>query len=94
MRVTASASDPASTNLSQQIVLDEKREEVKLNSTVNQIFIKAIDRTTRAMIFMANMAPPADNLLPYKKVMRYYQMENKIFAVVSYEAAKKIPLVE
>ena len=32
--------------------------------------------------------------LPYKKVMRYYQLENKIFAVVLYEAAKKIPLVE
>jgi hypothetical protein len=32
--------------------------------------------------------------LPYKKVMRYYQLENKIQAVVNYEAAKRIPLVE
>jgi hypothetical protein len=38
--------------------------------------------------------PKFAKVLPYKKVMRYYQMENKIFAVVSYEAAKKIPLVE
>jgi hypothetical protein len=38
--------------------------------------------------------PKFAKALPYKKVMRYYQMENKIFAVVSYEAAKKIPLVE
>ena len=33
-------------------------------------------------------------VLPYKKVMRYYQLENKIFAVVYYEAAKQIPLVD
>jgi hypothetical protein len=32
--------------------------------------------------------------LPYKKVMRYYQLENKIQAVVNYEAARRIPLVE
>jgi hypothetical protein len=32
--------------------------------------------------------------LPYKKVMRYYQLENKISAIVTYDAAKKIPLVE
>ena len=38
--------------------------------------------------------PKFAKVLPYTKVMRYYQMENKIFAVVSYEAAKKIPLVE
>ena len=33
-------------------------------------------------------------VLPYKKVMRYYQLENKINAVVMYEAAKQIPLVD
>ena len=38
--------------------------------------------------------PKFAKAVPYKKVMRYYQMENKIFAVVSYEAAKKIPLVD
>ncbi len=32
--------------------------------------------------------------LPYMKVMRYYQIENKIQAVINYEAAKRIPLVE
>ena len=38
--------------------------------------------------------PKFAKAVPYKKVMRYYQLENKIFAVVSYEAAKKIPLVD
>jgi hypothetical protein len=38
--------------------------------------------------------PKFAKALPYKKVMRYYQMENKIAAVVYYEAAKKIPLVQ
>jgi hypothetical protein len=38
--------------------------------------------------------PKFAKVLPYRKVMRYYQLENKIAAVVYYEAAKKIPLVE
>jgi hypothetical protein len=32
--------------------------------------------------------------LPEKKVARYYQLENKINAVVEYELAKQIPLVK
>lgn len=38
--------------------------------------------------------PKLEKALPYKKVMRYMQIENKIYAVVLYEAAKKIPLAE
>ncbi len=38
--------------------------------------------------------PKFIKVLPYKKVMRYYQLENKIFAVVNYEAASHIPLVD
>ncbi len=38
--------------------------------------------------------PQFAKVLPYKKLMRYYQIENKIQAVVNYEAAKRIPLVE
>mgnify|MGYP001814976629 FL=1 len=33
-------------------------------------------------------------VLPDKKVARYYQLENKIDAVLEYEMAKRIPLVE
>lgn len=32
--------------------------------------------------------------VPYKKVMRYYQLENKILAVLMYDAARQIPLVD
>jgi hypothetical protein len=38
--------------------------------------------------------PKFAKVLPYKKVMRYIQLENKILAVITYEAAKKIPLVD
>jgi hypothetical protein len=35
-----------------------------------------------------------EKALPAKKVARYYQIENKIEAVVKYELAKAIPLVK
>lgn len=38
--------------------------------------------------------PKFAKALPYKKVMRYYQIENKIQAAVNYEAANRIPLVK
>lgn len=38
--------------------------------------------------------PKFRKVLSDKKVARYYQLENKIFAVVSYELAKAIPLVK
>jgi hypothetical protein len=38
--------------------------------------------------------PKFAKVLPYKKVMRYYQLENKISAIVNYEIARRIPLVE
>ena len=38
--------------------------------------------------------PKFRKALPEKKVARYYQLENKIHAAVSYEMATKIPLVK
>jgi hypothetical protein len=38
--------------------------------------------------------PKFAKVLPYTKVMRYYQLENKINAVVSFDIASKIPLVK
>lgn len=38
--------------------------------------------------------PKFRTVLSDKKVARYYQLENKIFAVVSYELAQVIPLVK
>jgi len=43
---------------------------------------------------MQSYLPKFEKTLPYKKVMRYYQLENKIHAVVLYEAAKLIPLAQ
>ena len=44
--------------------------------------------------FRQSFLPKFAEVLPYKKVMRYYQLENKVLAIVLYEAAKKVPLVE
>jgi hypothetical protein len=38
--------------------------------------------------------PKFRKVLSDKKVARYYQLENKIFAIVSYELAKAIPLLK
>jgi hypothetical protein len=38
--------------------------------------------------------PKFRNVLPEKKVARYYQIENKIQATLNYELAKEIPLVQ
>ena len=38
--------------------------------------------------------PKFRKVLSEKKVARYYQLENKIFAVVNYDAARVIPLVK
>ena len=42
---------------------------------------------------MKSFLPKFRKVLPEKKVARYYQLENKINAVVKYELAKLIPLV-
>ena len=38
--------------------------------------------------------PKFRKVLPEKKVARYYQIENKILALLNYEIAKEIPLVK
>jgi hypothetical protein len=38
--------------------------------------------------------PKFMKILPGKKVTRYYQLENKFFAVLKYDLAKQIPLVK
>ena len=78
----AFVSDPAAATADNLIVLEEKRTEVKLNSVVNHIFIKAIDRTTRAIIFASAQAEAETNLLPYKKVMYYSVPSLGSFAAV------------
>ena len=43
---------------------------------------------------MQNYRPKFQKVLPEVKVARYYQIENKIRAVVNYELASEIPLAE
>ena len=48
---------------------------------------------TERVTLMKSFLPKFRKVLPEKKVARYYQLENKINAVVKYELAKLIPLV-
>jgi hypothetical protein len=41
-----------------------------------------------------NYMPKFRKVLPERKVLRYYQLENKLQAVVNYEIAAEIPLVD
>jgi len=52
----------------------------------------AVERD-RAEIRRAYLAPISE-ALPGRKVMRFYQIENKIEAVLRYELARTIPVVE
>ena len=47
----------------------------------------------RTQLFKSYM-PEFRKMLSERKVARYYQLENKIQAVINYELAKKLPLVE
>ncbi len=42
----------------------------------------------------ASFLPRFSKVLPAKKVARYYQLENKIEAIVKYELAKEVPLLK
>jgi len=42
----------------------------------------------------ASFVPKLSKVLPAKKVIRYLQIENKIRAVINYELAAEIPLVD
>ena len=42
----------------------------------------------------ASFVPKLIKVLPAKKVIRYLQIENKIRAVINYELAAEIPLVD
>jgi hypothetical protein len=52
----------------------------------------AIDRAEADL--MSTYAPKLSKVLPARKVMRYLQIENKIRAVVKYDIASGVPLVQ
>ena len=49
---------------------------------------------TERVTLMKSFLPKFRKVLPEKKVARYYQLENKIDAIVNYGLAKQIPLVK
>ena len=49
---------------------------------------------TERVTLMKSFLPKFRKVLPEKKVARYYQLENKIDAVVNFGLAKQIPLVK
>ena len=57
---------------------------------VAEVVAVEADRTK----LMQSYLPRFRKTLPAKKVARYYQLENKIRAVVNYELASNIPLVK
>jgi hypothetical protein len=57
---------------------------------INDMFVLENDRLKLKKDYL----PKFRKVLSDKKVARYYQLENKISAVVSYELANMIPLIE
>jgi len=57
---------------------------------LNDLIVIENDRLKQRKTYL----PKFRKVLSEKKVARYYQLENKIHAVVSYELAKVIPLVK
>ena len=60
------------------------------NKLVDEAVAIESDRTKLAQSYL----PKFKKVLPATKVARYYQIENKIRAVLNYELAEKIPLVQ
>jgi parvulin-like peptidyl-prolyl isomerase len=62
----------------------------KANKLIDELV--AIEQAEAAL--KAASVPKLSKVLPQKKVARYLQIENKIRAVVKYELAEKVPLVQ
>jgi len=69
--------------------MDKMTDDVAKKLVKEQMSISS-DRQKLAQTYLSKF----EKALPYKKVMRYYQIENKIYAVILFDAARKIPLVE
>ncbi|MBW1829169.1 MAG: hypothetical protein JRI74_07085 [Deltaproteobacteria bacterium] len=59
-------------------------------SLLDEILTIQEDRLKLQRSYMPNF----DKVLPTKKVVRYYQVENKLNAIIRYELARGIPLVK
>jgi uncharacterized membrane-anchored protein YhcB (DUF1043 family) len=64
------------------------------NETAKKLMDEYITIETLGPKLRQNYLPKFRKVLPEVKVVRYYQIENKINAVLIYELAKNIPLVK
>lgn len=64
------------------------------NSTAKNLIDEYITIETLRLRLGETYLPKFRNVLPDVKVVRYYQIENKINAILAYELAKNIPLLK
>jgi len=64
------------------------------NATAKRLLDESMMIETLRMKLNKDYLPKFRKVLPDKKVVRYYQIENKINALLYYEIAKKIPLLK
>jgi hypothetical protein len=51
------------------LILEQKQLEVKLNSVVNNIYCRTVDRATRTIVMMNDKAETTEDILCYKKII-------------------------
>jgi len=61
-------SDPAIAT-DKNMILDQKQIEVKINSVVNNIYCRTVDRSTRTIIMVNDKANTSEDILSYKKII-------------------------
>jgi hypothetical protein len=64
------------------------------NETAKKLMAEALAIEDAELKLKQSYVPKLEKALPEMKVARYIQIENKIRALVKYELAAKIPLVE
>jgi hypothetical protein len=64
------------------------------DDTASQLLTEFLSLQTAHAALLNGYLPRLRNALPPKKVARFYQVENKLRALVDYELARDIPLIK
>jgi ferritin len=64
------------------------------DDTASQLLREFLALQTAHVALLNGYLPKVQNALPPKKVARFYQVENKLRALVDYELARDIPLIK
>jgi len=77
------------------LILDyAKNYETLTDPKADELLKKNLSLENKILQLKKSYLPKFSAVLPAKKVARYYQLENKIQAVMRYDLAEKIPLVK